>query len=208
VTPLSALLLTLAVQPPPQDQNPVANWACANPLIDNYYRGIIQGGHVPRERIATHATQIQLECARPYVPSMGNQVQYRVRVTLFELQIAGAISYRLGEAGIGQSSPGAEARADRVPSIFLGTWAVGREDCTTTGETTRVSIRAAELEFYESTGRVQRVAPVGAGPEYAVRVTFAGEGETWDGTIHLSRAADTLTLRDAEDQEARVYIRC
>ena len=106
VTPLSALLLTLAVPPPPQDQNPVADWACANPLIDRHSRALIQGGHVPRERIAALATRIQLECARPYVPSMGNQVQYRVRVTLFEIQIAATIGYRLREAGIGQFDPG------------------------------------------------------------------------------------------------------
>lgn len=107
-----------------------------------------------------------------------------------------------------QVDPGGEARANHIPSIFLGTWAIGRGDCTTTGETTRVSIRATELEFYESTGRVQRVAPVDEGREYVVRLSFAGEGQIWDGTIYLRRAALSLTLRDAEDEEARVYIRC
>jgi len=98
VTALSALLLTLAVPPPPQDQSPVADWACANPLIDRHSSELIQGGDVARERIGALATRIQLECARPYGPGMGHQVQYRIRVTLFEIQIAATISHRLREA--------------------------------------------------------------------------------------------------------------
>lgn len=98
--------------------------------------------------------------------------------------------------------------AEHVPPQFQGSWAPDRLSCTTRGETARVEITADGMNFYESSGRLLQVTPLSGGREHAISLQMTGEGQSWTRTIHLRRVGHELALRDAEETEDRLLIRC
>jgi hypothetical protein len=94
------LLTTLDVQPPPiQGNTPVANWPCANTLIDRHYRSTAPDNRADRDLMSALSTHVTEECARPYEASM-TRLQYNISKALFRQYIHETIAYRLRRDGI------------------------------------------------------------------------------------------------------------
>jgi hypothetical protein len=89
---------------------------------------------------------------------------------------------------------------DTIPSEFRGTWAETKLGCKKVDEHYResiVTISARKIGYYEATGTVDRVTPVGDPDGYAVKLTYAGEGEIWESTAKLRRNGNTLQIEDS-----------
>ena len=99
------------------------------------------------------------------------------------------------------------AASARIPAMFQGSWAPDSLACDATGETARIDIGPSQIEFYESTGRLEQLTPLSGGREHALTLAFTGEGQTWTRTLILRRVGHELSFRE-EGQSDRLYIRC
>ena len=76
-----------------------------------------------------------------------------------------------------------------IPAQFRGEWNSKIEDCGTGNNDSRLVIRADELKFYESTGKVR--AAFMRGPfETLIVADMTGEGATWLDSYKFILAGD------------------
>ena len=117
-------------------------------------------------------------------------------------------------ADIAENAAPAEEPAEETPSVvgsaipaaYQGRWGATASRCGD-GEEMALTITPQILRFYESEGRVKRVAP--AGPRrIAVTSAFTGEGDSWENvqTLALSPGGDVLTI--AAKGGASKRVRC
>lgn len=94
------------------------------------------------------------------------------------------------------------AGADRAD--FEGVWNLDPAVCDAQPSETRLEVRGARWNFYESGCLMGAAAP---GPDAVTTVLECrGEGEAWQRPVALRRMGDLLEL--AEGGQRRVYHRC
>ena len=99
----------------------------------------------------------------------------------------------------------ASESGDSIPVIFHGLWGTSLEQCRAQG-IERVSIAAQTVDYYESHGKVLRVATVREGEAYAVKLSFEGEGDIWERTTTFERVGSNLQTSDADSHAASEII--
>ena len=108
------------------------------------------------------------------------------------------------DAQVPDASPTPAATAAVIPAAFRGRWGASRAKCGD-GEEQALTITPALLRFYESEGRVKRVAPLGP-RAISVRSRYSGEGESWENvqTLTLSESGEGLTIASMGTSAIRV----
>ncbi len=87
-----------------------------------------------------------------------------------------------------------------IPAQFLGVWDHVEGDCRPSSDL-RMDVRPREIEFYESLGKVARVAVEDARTAL-VTLDMAGEGETWQVTNRFVLNEDGTRLTPEHVGEA------
>jgi hypothetical protein len=100
--------------------------------------------------------------------------------------------------------PAAAAEANAIPAAFRGTFDENSDACGGPGES-RLEVKADELRFHESIGKVRKVDV--EGPDaISVEADYQGEGESWRNVRRLRLSGDTLTI--SGEGTSLVRIRC
>ena len=105
-----------------------------------------------------------------------------------------------------QAAPQAAAQpATTLPAAFQGRWDKDAAACANAESTQIVTVRADEVQFFESMARVKTVTEDGP---HAVKLegAFSGEGEEWEGKMRLEITADDKLKVD--EDSAGLLVRC
>lgn len=102
------------------------------------------------------------------------------------------------DGGIGDGAGPSIASRDTIPTSFRGIWDIADGTCSPASDL-RMDIRADEIEFYESMGKVTSVE-VESPDTIVVSLAMSGEGESWDVTTRyvLSDGGAVLTPFETE----------
>lgn len=94
-----------------------------------------------------------------------------------------------------QSSAETTETPDQLPEALIGRWGMVPADCTSTRGDAKglLEIRATELEFYESTGRLDTIKEYEP-TRVVATFDFTGEGQTWSREMVLDVQDDGETL--------------
>ncbi len=94
-----------------------------------------------------------------------------------------------------------------IPAQYRGRWGMVRADCTSTRGDAKglMIVRANNIRFYESTASLQEQRPAIA-TSFSGTYSFAGEGQTWERVVTLTRTGNTLKRADSEG--SFTYTRC
>ena len=103
-------------------------------------------------------------------------------------------------------APAVSTMTDSIPAAFQGRWGTSRDGCGD-GQEMALTITPALLRFYESEGRVKRVAPLGPGA-ISVRSLYSGEGESWENVQRLTLSADGQALTIASKGSSARRVKC
>lgn len=99
------------------------------------------------------------------------------------------------------------AAAATLPAAFVGKWDALPKPCSTDYRAEmQLDITADSLSFFESGGQVKSVK-VNSLSDVVAQVSMAGEGETWERTMHmvLTDNGNTLTI---DEGKGGVRVRC
>jgi hypothetical protein len=109
------------------------------------------------------------------------------------------------------SADSAAAVETAIPATMHGRWALVPGDCTTQWGDAKglLTVTAAELQFYESRGKIAKVIQSAHG-RITADFDFQGEGEEWQRRMTLERDGDHLVRTEiGEDApEPFRYARC
>ncbi len=107
--------------------------------------------------------------------------------------------------GVGEArvTPGAA----RVPLQYRGRWGMVAADCTSTRGDNKglITIDEGTVKFYESVATLKEQRPAIA-TSFSGLYAFAGEGQTWEKVVTLTRTGSTLERADEEG--SYTYTRC
>ncbi len=94
-----------------------------------------------------------------------------------------------------RATPGAAL----IPSQYRGRWGMVAADCTSTRGDDKglITIEAGTVKFYESLATLKEQRPAIA-TSFSGLFDFAGEGQTWEKVMTLTRTGDTLERADNE----------
>lgn len=92
---------------------------------------------------------------------------------------------------------------------WQGRWVFDPNNCVAElGDAPAIDVFADEIRFYESSCRLDSVAPTGVDGAWTVRATCTGEGQTWQRQLLFLLSGehwDTLTLFEGD---FTTYSRC
>lgn len=102
------------------------------------------------------------------------------------------------------------ASSATFPVKYRGRWAIEAADCSKQRgvETTTMTIASDQAQFYESRAKI--TSATADGDTLTAKLTWDGEGQTWDSqtVFTLKDGGKRLVRADADPAEALTYTKC
>lgn len=103
---------------------------------------------------------------------------------------------------------GAGTPLSAIPARLHGDWAFDKSKCGPVASE-RAHVTANRIDFWTSSGRVDRVIPVGGGRVFQAELNMAGEDGAWKTHVDLRLSPDGSKLRLSDDSGFdHLYVRC
>ena len=92
-----------------------------------------------------------------------------------------------------------DAAKATIPAQYLGRWGMVAADCTSTKSDAKglITIAGKTIKFYEATATLKAQRPAIA-TSFSGLFGFAGEGQTWEKVVTLTRTGDRLKRADKD----------
>ena len=94
-----------------------------------------------------------------------------------------------------------------IPAQYRGRWGMNANDCDPKRSDNKglMTVRENSIKFYESLASLQEQRPAIA-TSFSGTYSFAGEGQTWERVVTLTRTGNTL--KRADNEGSTTYTRC